>query len=43
VHRRLSFCQGKQKDLEDIPKKIQKDIEFHFVDRMLDISDGVEK
>jgi len=26
-----------QKDLEDIPKKIQKDIEFHFVDRMLDV------
>jgi ATP-dependent Lon protease len=26
-----------QKDLEDISKKIQKDIEFHFVDRMLDV------
>jgi ATP-dependent Lon protease len=26
-----------QKDLEDIPKKIQKDIEFHFVERMLDV------
>lgn len=26
-----------QKDLEDIPKKVQKDIKFHFVDRMLDV------
>jgi ATP-dependent Lon protease len=26
-----------QKDLEDIPKKVQKEIEFHFVDRMLDV------
>jgi ATP-dependent Lon protease len=26
-----------QKDLEDIPKKVQKDIEFHFVDRMLEV------
>lgn len=26
-----------QKDLEDIPKKVQKDITFHFVDRMLDV------
>jgi ATP-dependent Lon protease len=26
-----------QKDLEDIPKKVQKDIAFHFVDRMTDV------
>lgn len=26
-----------RKDLEDIPKKVQKDIEFHFADRMLDV------
>jgi ATP-dependent Lon protease len=26
-----------QKDLEDIPKKVQKEIVFHFVDRMLDV------
>jgi ATP-dependent Lon protease len=26
-----------EKDLEDIPKKVQKEIHFHFVDRMLDV------
>jgi ATP-dependent Lon protease len=26
-----------QKDLEDIPKKVQKDIQFHFMDRMMDV------
>ena len=26
-----------QKDLEDIPKKVQKEITFHFVDRMTDV------
>jgi ATP-dependent Lon protease len=26
-----------QKDLEDIPKKVQRDLEFHFVDRMPDV------
>jgi ATP-dependent Lon protease len=26
-----------QKDIEDIPKKAQKEIAFHFVDRMLDV------
>ncbi|NNK84423.1 MAG: endopeptidase La, partial [Desulfobacterales bacterium] len=26
-----------QKDLEDIPKKVQKDIEFHFVENMMDV------
>jgi ATP-dependent Lon protease len=26
-----------QKDIEDIPKKVQKEIAFHFVDRMLDV------
>ena len=25
------------KDLEDIPKKVQKDIHFHFVGKMLDV------
>jgi ATP-dependent Lon protease len=25
-----------QKDLEDIPKKVRKDIQFHFADRMMD-------
>jgi ATP-dependent Lon protease len=28
---------GNQKDLEDIPKKVQKEIRFHFVDRMWDV------
>ncbi len=26
-----------EKDLEEIPKKIQKDIQFHFVDKMMDV------
>jgi ATP-dependent Lon protease len=26
-----------RKDVEDIPKHIQKEIRFHFVDRMLDV------
>jgi ATP-dependent Lon protease len=26
-----------QKDLEDIPKKAQKDITFHFADKMTDV------
>jgi ATP-dependent Lon protease len=26
-----------EKDLEDIPKKVQKEIQFHFVDRMMDV------
>ncbi len=26
-----------EKDLEEIPKKIQKEIQFHFVDKMLDV------
>ena len=26
-----------EKDLEDIPKKVQKEIEFHYVDKMLDV------
>ena len=26
-----------KKDIEDIPKKVQKSIEFHFVDKMLDV------
>jgi len=26
-----------QKDLEEIPKKVQKEITFHFVDRMTDV------
>jgi ATP-dependent Lon protease len=26
-----------QKDIEDIPKKVQKEIEFHFMDRMMDV------
>lgn len=28
---------GNEKDLEEIPKKVQKEIEFHFVDRMMDV------
>jgi ATP-dependent Lon protease len=28
---------GNQKDLEEIPKKVQKQIQFHFVDRMWDV------
>jgi ATP-dependent Lon protease len=26
-----------KKDLEDIPKKVQKEIQFHFVDKMMDV------
>ena len=26
-----------KKDVDDIPKKVQKELEFHFVDRMLDV------
>jgi ATP-dependent Lon protease len=26
-----------RRDLEDIPKKVEKDIKFHFVDKMLDV------
>ena len=26
-----------EKDLDDIPKKVQKDIAFHFADKMLDV------
>ena len=26
-----------EKDLVDIPKKVQRDVEFHFVDRMQDV------
>ena len=26
-----------EKDMEDIPKKIQKEIQFHFVDKMMDV------
>ena len=28
-----------EKDLYDIPKKVQKEITFHFVDRMMDVLD----
>jgi ATP-dependent Lon protease len=28
---------GNEKDLVDIPKKVQKDIKFHFVEKMLDV------
>jgi ATP-dependent Lon protease len=27
-----------EKDLEEIPKKIQKDIQFHFVEKMMDVT-----
>ena len=33
----LILPQWNQKDLEDIPKKVQRSIEFHFVDKMLDV------
>jgi ATP-dependent Lon protease len=26
-----------EKDLEEIPKKIKKDIQFHFVEKMMDV------
>ncbi|MFP4421653.1 MAG: endopeptidase La [Desulfococcaceae bacterium] len=26
-----------EKDLEDIPKKVQKEVEFHFLDKMMDV------
>jgi len=29
--------QWNQKDLEDIPKKVQKEIEFHFAEKMMDV------
>ncbi|MFQ5485290.1 MAG: S16 family serine protease, partial [Desulfobacterales bacterium] len=28
---------GNKKDVEDIPKKIQRDIHFHFTDKMMDV------
>ena len=28
-----------RKDLEDIPKNVEKDIQFQFVDKMLDVID----
>jgi ATP-dependent Lon protease len=28
-----------RKDLEDVPQKVEKEIEFHFVDKMLDVID----
>jgi ATP-dependent Lon protease len=28
-----------RKDLEDIPKNVEKDMTFHFVDKMLDVID----
>lgn len=28
---------GNKKDIEDIPKKIQQDIHFHFADKMMDV------
>jgi ATP-dependent Lon protease len=28
-----------RKDLEDIPKNVEKDIKFHFVSKMLDVVD----
>jgi len=28
-----------RKDLEDIPKNVEKDVKFHFVDKMLDVID----
>ncbi len=31
--------QWNQKDLEDIPKKVQKEIEFHFAEKMMDVLD----
>jgi ATP-dependent Lon protease len=26
-----------EKDLEEIPKKVQRDIDFHFADKMMDV------
>jgi ATP-dependent Lon protease len=28
---------GNQKDLIDIPKKVQKEIKFHFAEKMMDV------
>jgi ATP-dependent Lon protease len=28
---------GNEKDLMDIPKKVQKEIKFHFVEKMMDV------
>ncbi|MFH1980955.1 MAG: endopeptidase La [Pseudomonadota bacterium] len=33
----LIIPKANEKDLEDIPKKVLKDIEFHFVDKMMDV------
>ncbi len=33
----LILPQWNQKDLEDIPKKVQKEIKFHFVEKMMDV------
>jgi len=33
----LILPKGNEKDLQDIPKKVQKEIEFHFADKMMDV------
>ncbi len=35
--RSIILPKNNEKDLEDIPKKVQKDIQFHFVDKMLEV------
>ena len=35
--KKLIMPLSNEKDLEDIPKKIQKEIQFHFVDKMKDV------
>jgi ATP-dependent Lon protease len=33
----LVLPQQNEKDLEDIPEKVRKEITFHFVEKMLDV------
>jgi len=35
--RTLVLPQPNEKDLEDIPEKVRKEITFHFVEKMIDV------
>jgi ATP-dependent Lon protease len=35
--RTIIMCKENEKDLIDIPEKVRKDINFHFVDKMMDV------
>jgi ATP-dependent Lon protease len=33
----IILCKQNEKDLADIPAKVKEDINFHFVDKMMDV------